>query len=635
MKKGIIFLMCFIGCAVCNAGDGEYAVSKIPESLLKNAHAVKRTEEKRFEIKNAGEAFYTIKYALTILDENGDKYANLVVHYDRFNDIRSLDGTLYDAGGKELKHVKNKDIRDMSGVSDNNLMDDDRVKFHNFYYKVYPYTIEYAIEVKFNGTMFYPSWMPLEDENYSVQESHFVFVCPGNYKFRFKAGNYNGAPVITNEKEKQLYTWQVKNLTAITDETYAPFLKELTTEILFGPGEFEMQDYKGNMQTWEDLGKFIYALKQGKDDLPDNVKKTIHQLTDGENDTKQKIRKLYQYLQKNTRYVSIQLGIGGWQPYDAKYVASKGYGDCKALSNYMYSLLKEAGIPSYYTIIKAGDDEKDIQTDFPSSQFNHVIVCVPVNKDTVWLECTDQNKPAGYMGGFTGNRHALLITENGGKLVTTPKYGLKENFQERHIKAKLDEEGTLQITANSRYEAEQQDDVNGVINYLSKDKVKEYLHRHFDFGTYDITSFDYKENKSELPSVDEQLGISVSNYAAITGKRLFITPNVMTRSRRRLSENEERKYDIVLNYEFRDIDSVEIELPAGYEPEAKPQDVTISNKFGKYSSNVKLSGNKLYYYRSAEQYEGRYPAKDYKDLVTYFEAIYKADRAKVVLVKKE
>lgn len=635
MKKGIIFFSCLVTVFLCHAADGDYAVSKIPETLLKNSHVVKRMEEKRFELKNTGEAYYTIKYALTVLDENGDKYTNMVVHYDKFTEIRSLDGTLFDATGKELKHVKNKDIRDISGVSDNNLMDDDRVKFHNFYNKVYPYTVEYTIELKFNGTMFYPSWMPLEDESYSVQESHFVFVCPSSYKFRYKASNYDGQPVVTNEKDKQVSTWQVKNLTAIKDETFSPPLEDITTEILFGPGEFEMQDYKGNMQSWEDLGKFLYALKQGKDELPDNVKQKVHQLTDGETDAKEKIRKLYQYLQKNTRYVSIQLGIGGWQPYDAKYVASKGYGDCKALSNYMFSLLKEAGIPAYYTVIKAGDDEKDINTGFPSSQFNHVIVCVPLTKDTVWLECTDQNKPTGYMGAFTGNRHALLITENGGKLVKTPKYGLKENLQVRHVKAKLDEEGTLQMTTNSSYEAEQQDDVNDVINYLSKDKVKEYLHRHFDFGTYDITAFDYKQNKGELPSVDEQLGIAVSNYATITGKRLFVTPNVMTKSKLRLNGNEERKYDIVLNYEYRDIDSVEIELPAGYEPETKPQDVNLSGKFGKYSCSVKLSGNKLYYYRNMEQYSGRYPAKDYADFVKYFEAVYKADHARVVLVKKE
>ncbi len=301
----------------------------------------------------------------------------------------------------------------------------------------------------------------------------------------------------------------------------------------------------------------------------------------------------------------------------------------------MYSLLKEAGIQSYYTVIRAGSNSHYITEDFPSQQFNHVILCAPVNKDTVWLECTSQTLPAGYLSDFTSDRYALLIDESGGKLVRTPKYGLKENLQVRHVRAKLDEDGTLIVNADSKYEAEQQDEIQGVINGLSKDKVKEYLHDHFDFATYDISSFNYKENRSELPSVDERLDISVSNYATITGKRLFIVPNVMTRTKRRLKENAERKYDIVLNYEYRDIDSIEIELPAGYETESKPQDVTISNKFGKYSSSVKLNGNKLYYYRSMEQYSGRFPAKDYGELVGFFESIYKADRNKVVLVKKE
>jgi hypothetical protein len=35
------------------------------------------------------------------------------------------------------------------------------------------------------------------------------------------------------------------------------------------------------------------------------------------------------------------------------------------------------------------------------------------------------------------------------------------------------------------------------------------------------------------------------------------------------------------------------------------------------------------------QYSGQFPAADYPALVKYFEAVYKADRNKMVLVKKE
>jgi hypothetical protein len=618
------------------AGDGEYAVYRIAPSLLKNSNVVKRLEDKQFILKNPGEAYFKRKYVLTILNEKGDELAEFSQVYNKFIEIKSIEGNLYDAAGKELRKVKNKDIQDLSGVDDNSLIDDTRYKAHNFYYRVYPYTIAYEVEVKYNGTMFYPDWFPQFRSLMAVEESRFVFSCPESYEFRYKAYQYDVAPLVAHDKGSKTYTWEVKNLPAIIGESYSPGIRKIAPLVLFGPTEFEMQGYKGNMKSWQDLGKFIYSLKQGRDELPDDVKQTVHSLTDRVPDPVEKVRLLYEYLQKNTRYISIQLGIGGWQPFEAKFVAAKKYGDCKALSNYMFSLLKEAGIPSNYTVIKAGEREEDIFSDFPSSQFNHVILCVPLPKDTIWLECTDQFKAAGYMGEFTGNRNALVIDETGGKLVRTPVYTMEKNLQVRNVKAVLENDGTLQVQAANHYTGIQQDDLQWLLNRLSKEKMKERLHEQLDFATYTVNQFQYNEQKKSIPpALDETLNITVSNYAAITGKRLFIIPDIMTRSYRKLDADTARKYDIQLNLEYRDIDTVEIVLPEGYTPESMPADITIKNRFGSYHSSVKLSGNKLYYYRMHEQFSGVFPAKEYGDLVKFFDAIYKADRNKVVLVKNE
>ncbi len=635
MKKGMLvfFSICIVIAA--RATGGEYAVLLISPELLKNANVVKRLEIQQFVLKNPGEAVYKKKYAYTILNEAGDRFADFVEGYNKFYEIRSIEGSLFDAMGKEIKKLKNKDLQDMSGVGDNSLMDDTRYKTHNFYYKAYPYTIEYEVEIKYNGTMFYPSWFPQGNSLMSVQESSFALTCPDDYEFRYKAFQYDKAPLITNEKGTKTYKWQINNLPALVRELYSPGVRKIVPFVLFGASEFEMQNYKGNMKTWDGLGKFIYELKKGRDVLPEDVKQTVHKLTDAVSDPSEKVKILYEYLQKNTRYISVQIGIGGWQPFDAKFVAAKKYGDCKALSNYMFSLLKEAGITSNYAAIKAGREEEDVVTDFPSSQFNHVILCVPLNKDTIWLECTSQTAPPGYMGGFTGDRHALLVTENGGQLVATPRYGLKENTEIRKIKAVLDEKGTLFVKADTRYGSMQQDGIHGLINGLSRDKVKEYLHEKMDFATYEINNFSYKEERSALPAIDESLEITVSNYATITGKRLFILPNIMTRDGKRLNPAESRKFDIELEAEYKDVDTVEIQLPKGYEAEAMPKDITIDSKFGKYSCSIKLKDDKIYYYRSIEQYSGSFPAKDYDELVKYMEAVYKADRNRIVFVRNE
>ncbi len=213
----------------------------------------------------------------------------------------------------------------------------------------------------------------------------------------------------------------------------------------------------------------MYQLIKGRNILPDEIKKKVHDLTDNLKDDKEKVFGLYDFLQQNTRYVSIQLGIGGWQPFEASYVAEKKYGDCKALSNYMIALLKEAGITGKYIEIFAGESPPPFIEDFPFSQFNHVISCVPLKKDTIWLECTSQTKSAGYMGSFPGDRNAILIDETGGHLVHTPVYKVADNLQLRKVKAIADKEGNLNAEIMSTYSGLQQDFLH-LLNVLCNKK---------------------------------------------------------------------------------------------------------------------------------------------------------------------
>lgn len=614
----------------------KYAVSAIAPALLKNAHVVKRMDETRFEVKSLTEAVYTRKFALTILDEAGQDAADLVVSYDKLRKISSIEGALYDAAGGQLKKVKGKDINDVSATGDN-LYDDHRVKQFDFHYRGFPYTVEYEIEEAYNHTFYFPDWEPQDDENISVEKSSYTFVAPAGYGLRYKAFNYKGEPVTGAEKDKKTMRWEATNLAAVVQPFAAPAWRELTPTVAFAPSDFAMEGYKGNSASWTEFGKFMYALFQGRDKLPEAVQQKVTALTAGLSSPKEKIARLYDYLQQNTRYVSIQLGIGGFQPFDATYVAQKGYGDCKALSNYMYSLLKAAGIKSYPALIRSGRglSAKSLTEDLPSTQFNHVVLFVPLDKDTVWLECTSQDAPAGYSGSFTGNRKALAITEEGGKLVCTPRYGAAENLQVRKLIATVDEEGTLDISSRTSYRAVQQDRIDFLLNNLTKDQVKKMLNEEFELSTYDVNNFSYATLKSSLPEVDENLKINVANYATFSGRRLFLTPNVMNRAGTRHTPSETRTCDYVFDNPYTDIDSVEISIPTGYKLEAQMPETSIKTAYGTYTASVKLQGDKIFYYRKIERFSGRFPAKEGPQIAKFFDDVYKADRARVVLVRTE
>jgi hypothetical protein len=178
-------------CFYANAGDIKYSVNAIPDSLKKGANVVKRAEELQFEISNMNEAVFRKKVVYTILNEKGDDKADMVVMYDRLRKITVFDGTLYDANGQQLKKVKNKDIKDYSAVQ-NNMLDDNRIKVYDFNYRVYPYTVEYEVEIKFNNTYIFPAWVPLSSEELSVEGSSYTLIVPLNYIVRHKAFNYKG-----------------------------------------------------------------------------------------------------------------------------------------------------------------------------------------------------------------------------------------------------------------------------------------------------------------------------------------------------------------------------------------------------------------------------------------------------------
>lgn len=174
-----------------------------------------------------------------------------------------------------------------------------------------------------------------------------------------------------------------------------------------------------------------------------------------------------------------------------------------------------------------------------------------------------------------------------------------------------------------------------MLNAVSKEKVAEILKAQLNLPSYDITRFDYNDEKGPLPVINEMLELTANNFCAISGKRLFITPNVLNKSSSKITNAAARKFDVKLPYGFIDIDSVEISIPAGYKPESIPGNVSIDTKFGTYNCTLKTSPGKVIYVRNLQRNSGRYPATDAGALADFFSKIYTADRAKLVLVKEE
>lgn len=629
----VLFLLCGSLQLHAQKDKPEYAVTKIPVELFADAHTVTREDHATFEMKGLDHTIFKGKIVKTILNKKGDHNAAHRIFYDGETSVKTFSGALYDKHGKLVRRLKNSDIHDYSAISSSSIYEDNRVKTAELLYPGYPFTVEFEFEVEFENSFYIPSWFAVSSHSEAVMHSSYKIMAPKSYNLRYKEHNYPGTVVKTEREGVVEYFWEIKNYKAIEPESYMPRYTEIVPWVDVAPSGFVLSGHQGNSNTWKSFGEFFWKLNQGRDEIPPEVETELKTLTANAATTRKKVKLVYQYLQNSTRYISIQLGIGGYQPFEASYVKANGYGDCKALSNYMYSMLKSLGIYSIYTLVLAGDDKADIDYNFPSNQFNHVILCVPNAGDTLWLECTNQTAPFGYLGTFTMDRHVLLITENGGVIAKTPAFDAEKNLQLRNAAVELHEDGSAASVVKTQYEGYQYENIWAALD-KGEEAQKRFLYENMSLSGFEISDFKFSQQKASNPKAFEELHLKMRRYATLSGKRIFFQPNLMNHAGKLDKPQEERKFDMELHFPYTDIDTVEYSIPEGYHLEFLPEPVDISSEFGAYQAKVIQEEGKVIYIRKRVAFKGKYAAEKYLSFVEYVNKIANADRIKLVLVKE-
>lgn len=634
MGKLVAFLILGTISSVLGA-DPKYNVNAIPADLKEGMYAVIRESESDFYINDRSHAAHHVRLVITILNSKAKQYASLYVGYDKLTKIESLKAAVYDADGNAIKKLKQNDFLDQSYISGFSLYEDDRVKHVDLAQTSYPYTVEFEYVVAKRYLYSLPGFELYDDDEITTQKAKYSITYPKELKPRYKLYKI-GEPKASIEADKrESLTWTFENIKPSKFEKFSPDIDKVVPNIKAAPLDFEFEGYVGNMKTWEDFGRWQALLNKGRDVLPESTKQKVKDLTKNMKSTEEKAKAVYEYLQNKTRYVSIQLGIGGLQPFEAMVVDQTGYGDCKALSNYTVSLLREVGVKAYYTTIMAGENVPSVTEDFPSDQSNHIIVAVPNNIDTLWLECTSQTNPFGYLGTFTGDRKGLMITENGGKLVHTIRYNADQNFQLQTADVFIQKTGDATANVKTIYSGLQYEsgDLNFYLNSQYDDQ-KKWLQQNIAIPSFDIVKFQMSEKKEKIPSASVTVDLSLRRFATVSGKRIFLTPNLMNRSSYVPEKLETRKTNVVLRTAYTDIDTIRYHLPEGIYPEFMPQPIKLKSRFGEYEAGFTLDQDKLIYIRRIRMNKGEFPPESYNELIEFYRNLSKADNTKMVFLSK-
>ncbi|RBA28490.1 DUF3857 domain-containing protein [Flavobacterium tibetense] len=604
----------------------------IPKELKENANSVIRLQEVVINI-NSRQLYTTkTKRIVTVLNEYGNRGVDASEYYSKSERIKNIEATIYDAFGKEIKKIRKKDFKDQSIADGFSVLTDGRILYLDFTPTQYPYTIEYTSEVETINTAFLPSWTPIERYLQGIEHTEFTIFYPENLGFKYKLNNFDGSDIVIEELNHSL-KFIAKNITAEKREENTPDMSKIFPMAKFSLEKFNLEGVEGTASSWEEFGKVWYRdLVEDKSEISKETINKIKELTKGIEDPIEKAKIVYQFVQSKTRYVSIQLGIGGWKPMLAKDVDRLGYGDCKALSNYTRILLENVGVPSYYTVIYGDSDKRDFDKDFVSQQGNHVILSIPYKNELKFLECTSQTSPFAYGGDFTDDRYALLIKPEGGEIVKTNEWNEKQTIQSTNGTYTIDENGKLvaSFTIESSglfYEKYQ-------LKSMSHADLMDYYKSDFSGLTnLKITKSNLEDNREQIKFI-EQIEAQVENYVTTANQSVFFVVNAFNRNINVPKKARNRKHPFEISRGFQENDTFEINIPISYKIDFLPEDVLIQNEFGLYKVEIKkINDNKLTFSRVLEIKKAELNASEFEKYRTFRDQIARYDNAKIVLTK--
>lgn len=630
-----LFPLALIYSALLCSQDLNLSASLLEKSLTENANAVVRLDEMKVNILASNKMQYSVKQVITVLNKLGDRYSQIQVGYDKEKKIKNLDVYVYDKLGKEINHIKKKDFQDVSAADGFSLYTDDRILRKMYTPINYPYTISISYNIETSDTCFFPPWYFLPGYMVSVEKSHYeVSYSTSDLKPDVKEFNLEGISLSkVNEPDRLAY--KAENILAIKSEAHGPTFSNIVPRLSLKIKKFNLKGENAEVNNWKEMGLWINnALLNNRDILPTETIVRAGKLVEGIDDDLEKAKIIYKYVQDNTRYISVQIGIGGWKPISALDVDQVKYGDCKGLSNYTHALLKAVGVKSYYTVIHAGNQKVNFDPDFSALQGNHAILAIPYKEKYYWIDCTSQTHPFGFVGDFTDDRLALVIKPDGGEVVKTVSYLDEENSQRTTAKYTIGSNGSISGNVEISTRGIQYDN-----RFHLENETHENIIKHYKDYWDNINNLVIKENKlkndRENIVFTENISIDATNYAASSGNRMFFTVNAFNKNSYVPNRYRNRQTPLVIQRGYLDEDEYIVKIPDTYNVEGIPDEKVIENEFGHYKTKFIFNEKErtISYKRSMMIKEGYYPKEKYKEYRNFRKETASADNAKVVLIK--
>lgn len=438
------------------------------------------------------------------------------------------------------------------------------------------------IEGEFSSYFFVQTYNP-------VLLSRYKIITPEDMNLKYLVLNslkdYQRSPTVLSRGGKKIYLWEYRDIPQILDEEYMPPMDEIAFNISVT-----------TMDSWEAFFSWWRNKIEGKTNPNKEIKKKVAELTRDLMSSEEKTEAVFDYVKREIRYVSIDLGKSGYEPTSAQEVFENKYGDCKDQSTLVISMLKEAGIPAYYVLIPT-NDMGDLIKDFSNPfQFNHCIVAVENEEGYQFLDPTAEYYRFDYLPDYDQDRGVLIFKDHRNNFDRTPLAKPEYNayVSQQHIEIKTD--GALEVKLKTFRSGSTEAYARSCYTDNSPTEIREILEEFVDdifpgARLLEHTNTDPLDFKKKFI---DYLIYYAPNYCKKAGDILIFQVPMIERVCSGTGK-EERRYPILYWSKSYKKDEVEFNIPEGYELYYLPEPVEIKTPYFEYSSSYKKVGEKVLY----------------------------------------
>jgi len=606
-----------------------------------NAAAVMLRNEQIVSIKSTGEITTVYRRVYRVLRPEGNRYSEVQIYFDSETKVTALKAWSIPTHGNSYE-LGEKDSADTIPFTDN-LYEDTRRKVLKIPAAGVGAVIGYEYEQRRRPSILQYEW--LFQLEIPVRQARLQVNLPSGWEHREVWANRSPVPLKPGPRNQLV--WEISDIPAIALDRSMPPMLAIAGQLLL---TYSPPDGTGSSRSWSDLGTWYTSLVADRRQSSPELRQKVKELTEDVTAVSSKIQTLATFVQKEIRYVAIEIGIGGYQPHAAAEVFRNRYGDCKDKVTLLSTMLREIGVESYYVLINT--DRSVVHPEFASPlRFNHAIAAIrlpedPGNSDLqgfvrharlgplLFFDPTSPYVTYGDLPAELQDNQGALVSDAGGELLKLPSAPPSSNLLERRLQLQLQTDGSVSGWAQETRKGAQAADFRGAWqNTIQASRLK-ILQSQFsrrlllvEVNNLATTGID----GSEYPQLTYQLRVPA--YAKPAGSLLLLRP-ALTEWSDDILEHSERSQPLVFPSTIRQVEVMEIAIPETYTVDELPAPVTADIGIASYMSKVEFEGRVLRLTRQLEINSLLVDTKRQADLKELYRTISTAEGAAVLLKRR-